>query len=80
MSVLVLWILEIYLNQLGSLRDLRKEDSADYKNLEEEFLQFMGQKLVTVLSEIRFIIYGKGNKYFITFRIALPKTRKQYMI
>ena len=47
-AVLVLWIIELYLNQLGSLRDFGKKDTAEYRNMEDEFLQFMSQNTVKV--------------------------------
>jgi len=48
---MVLWLVELYLNGLGSLRDFGKNDTAEYRNTEAEFLQFMNQKIVKVLNE-----------------------------
>lgn len=47
-TALVLWLIEIFLNELGSLRDFGKHDTAEYKNLDDEFLHFMAQPLVKV--------------------------------
>jgi hypothetical protein len=47
-TALVLWLIEIFLNELGSLRDFGKHDTAEYKNLDQEFLLFMSQPLVKV--------------------------------
>lgn len=47
-TMLVLWLIEIFLNDLGSLRDFGKENSAEYHNLEQEFLDFMKQPAVKV--------------------------------
>jgi hypothetical protein len=47
-TALVLWLIEIYLNELGSLRDFGKQSTAEYRNLDEEFHHFMAQPLVKV--------------------------------
>lgn len=48
LTVLVMWLIEIYLNELGSLRDFGKQSTSEYNNLREQFLQFMSQPLVKV--------------------------------
>ncbi|CAL8101844.1 unnamed protein product [Orchesella dallaii] len=45
-TVLVMWLIEIYLNELGSLRDFGKQSTAEYNTLREQFLVFMTQPLV----------------------------------
>lgn len=66
-TALVLWLIEIFLNELGSLRDFGKQSTADYNNLEEEFLHFMAQPLVkvsVVYKTILTIMPGKRLFYF----------------
>lgn len=58
LTVLVMWLIEIYLNELGSLRDFGKQSTSEYNNLREQFLQFMSQPLVKVSQFFdRIIIY-----------------------
>ncbi|CAG7718037.1 unnamed protein product [Allacma fusca] len=45
-TVLVLWIIEIFLNRLGCLRDFGKKESTEYSTWEDEFLKFMKQPVV----------------------------------
>jgi len=47
-TALVLWLIEIFLNELGTLRDFGKHDTAEYRNLDDEFRHFMTQPLVKV--------------------------------
>lgn len=61
-TALVLWLIEIFLSDLGSLRDFGKHATAEYKNLDEEFLQFMKQPLVKVMYLLE-LIHNNNSKY-----------------
>ena len=47
MTLIVLWLIEIYQNRLGRLREGKDgEDGAEYRNLQEEFLALLRQPRV----------------------------------
>lgn len=48
-TMIVVWVIELFLNQLGELRDSGKTDSPEYKELQKHFESFMNQRLVQVL-------------------------------
>lgn len=50
MAVFCLWILEIYLNQLGKLRDAGENSSTEHQNLAVRFYEFLSTDLVKVSS------------------------------
>lgn len=43
-----MWVLELFLNQLGSLRDEGEEKTTLYTNLQKELDNFLGQPQVMV--------------------------------
>lgn len=45
-TMIVIWVLELFLNQLGELRDQKKEKSVEYINLQKEFDAFLREKPV----------------------------------
>jgi len=47
-TMVVVWVIELFLNQLGELRDSGRADSQDYKELQKHFESFMNQRLVQV--------------------------------
>lgn len=49
--MIVIWILELFLNQLGELRDKKQETSLDYIQLQKEFDTFLKEKQVMVCIE-----------------------------
>ena len=46
--MLVTWLIELYLNQLGDLRDKGEKGEENYKLLEEDFRKFLHQSRVQV--------------------------------
>lgn len=44
--MIMTWLVELYLNQLGELRDGRQAGSATYKQLQEEFQNFLKSSAV----------------------------------
>ena len=48
MTMLVTWLIEIYLNQLGELKEQQKDGSAVFKGLQREFQTFLTQTRVKV--------------------------------
>ena len=46
--MLVTWLIELYLNQLGDLRDSNEKDGEQYKVLQEDFRKFLHQGRVQV--------------------------------
>jgi hypothetical protein len=48
-TALTLWVIELFLHELGTLRDFGKQDTAEYRNLDQEFTTFMAQPLVKVI-------------------------------
>ena len=47
--MLVTWLIEIYLNQLGQLRD--KGLSTDYEVVQDDFRKFINQSRIKVITE-----------------------------
>ncbi|PSN40464.1 Vacuolar protein sorting-associated protein 18 [Blattella germanica] len=45
-TMIVVWVLELFLNQLGSLRDAGREDSNEYSTLQKELELFLTRKEV----------------------------------
>jgi len=50
MTMLVTWLVEIYLNQLGELKERQMEASPRCRQLQEEFQTFLKQTRVKVCS------------------------------
>ena len=48
MTMLVTWLIEIYLNQLGELKEQQLESSPRYQTLQKEFQTFLKQTRVKV--------------------------------
>ena len=46
--MLVTWLVEIYLNQLGELKEKDKEQDMEYEMIQEEFRKFLNQPRVKV--------------------------------
>jgi hypothetical protein len=46
--MIVIWVIELFLNQLGTLRDEMKVDSAEYVSLQKELDLFLSRPRVTV--------------------------------
>jgi len=46
--MLVTWLIEIYLNQMGELKEQGQEQSQEYETLQENFRQFLHQPRVKV--------------------------------
>ncbi|XP_052823980.1 vacuolar protein sorting-associated protein 18 homolog [Octopus bimaculoides] len=46
MTMLVTWLTEIYLNQLGELKEQNDEKDSPYQNLQKEFCQFLNQSII----------------------------------
>ena len=46
MTMLIMWLIELYLNDLGSLRG--KEPKPKYESVQEEFRKFLAQTKVKV--------------------------------
>lgn len=58
-TLLVTWIVEIYLNQLGQLREQNLSNSQDYHILQNDFREFLSQpKVKTCVSLNRGTLYG----------------------
>lgn len=47
-TMIVIWVLELFLNHLGELRDQRQENSSEYIQLQKEFDNFLKEKIVKV--------------------------------
>ncbi|KAJ9580206.1 hypothetical protein L9F63_004149 [Diploptera punctata] len=45
-TMIVIWVIELFLNQLGSLRDEGKESTSEYSNLQKELDLFLSRKEV----------------------------------
>ncbi len=50
MTMLVMWLIEIYLNQLGVLKEQGDDMDDKYDQLQEEFRKFLHQPRVKVLN------------------------------
>ena len=48
MTMIVTWLIELYLNQLGELRDQGDKSKVDFDMLQEEFRKFLAQTRVKV--------------------------------
>jgi hypothetical protein len=46
--MIVIWVIELFLNQLGTLRDKGNDDSAEYVSLQKELDLFLTRPRVTV--------------------------------
>lgn len=46
MTMLVTWMIELYLNQLGELKEQGQDDTHEYENTQEEFRKFLMQQKV----------------------------------
>nr|QHN70697.1 deep orange [Limenitis arthemis astyanax] len=57
-SMIVIWMTELYLSQLGSLRHLGKGDSQEYHQLQSDFEIFLLQpKVVKCMQHIKSVVY-----------------------
>ncbi|XP_046364864.1 vacuolar protein sorting-associated protein 18 homolog isoform X1 [Haliotis rufescens] len=58
MTMLVTWLIELYLNQLGELKEQGMDDSEDYMRIQEQFRKFLGQTRVKeTASNNRGVVY-----------------------
>ncbi|KAH3888458.1 hypothetical protein DPMN_012493 [Dreissena polymorpha] len=48
MTMLVTWLIEIYLNQLGELKEQQVKPSQRYRDVQQEFQVFLKQTRVKV--------------------------------
>ena len=48
MTMLVTWMIELFLNQLGELKETGHDDTSEYEHTQEEFRAFLGQPRVKV--------------------------------
>jgi vacuolar protein sorting-associated protein 18 len=55
-TMIVVWVIELFLNQLGELRDCGKANSSEYKEMQRHFEGFMNQRLVQVISATELIL------------------------
>ena len=70
MTMLVTWLIEIYLNQLGELKEQQLESSPRYQTLQKEFQTFLKQTRVKVSRLFFFIIF------FLTSRSPFPQSHR----
>ena len=49
-TMIVIWVIELFLNQLGTLRDGGKENSSEYVSLQKELDSFLAHPQVMVSS------------------------------
>ncbi|XP_045497212.1 vacuolar protein sorting-associated protein 18 homolog [Colias croceus] len=57
-SMIVIWMTELYLSQLGSLRRSGKEDSQEYHQLQSDFEVFLLQpKVVQCMQHVKSVVY-----------------------
>jgi len=49
--MIVIWVIELFLNQLGTLRDEGKENTAEYVSLQKELDSFLARLQVMVSPE-----------------------------
>jgi hypothetical protein len=54
-TMIVVWVIELFLNQLGTLRDEGKDGSAEYASLQKELDLFLTRPRVTV-SVTQFVV------------------------
>jgi hypothetical protein len=50
-TMIVVWVIELFLNQLGTLRDQGKENTAEYISLQKKLDSFLAHPQVMVSSE-----------------------------
>jgi hypothetical protein len=50
-TMIVIWVIELFLNQLGTLRDEAKEKTSEYASLQKELDSFLTRPEVMVRSE-----------------------------
>jgi vacuolar protein sorting-associated protein 18 len=48
MTMLVTWMIELFLNQLGELKEQGQDGTSEYDNTQEEFRKFLTQPKVKV--------------------------------
>lgn len=48
MTMLVTWMIELFLNRLGELKEQGQDDTSEYENTQEEFRKFLTQHKVKV--------------------------------
>ena len=48
MTMLVTWMIELFLNQLGGLKEQGQDDTSEYDNTQEQFRKFLSQQRVRV--------------------------------
>ena len=52
MTMLVTWLIEIFLNQLGEMKEAeQEEDRSQYNQVQEEFRQFLANTKIKVKGE-----------------------------
>ena len=56
-TMIVTWLIEIYLNQLGVLKEQGEDMSEKYDRLQEEFRTFLAQSRVKVRRQLYLAIY-----------------------
>jgi hypothetical protein len=49
--MIVIWVIELFLNQLGTLRDEGKENTGEYVSLQKELDSFLARPQVMVSPE-----------------------------
>jgi len=59
MVMLITWVIELYLNQLGDLRDTGLHGAGRYDEMQDEFRKFLNQSKVKVFFYDFFIIDKK---------------------
>ncbi|GFR83888.1 vacuolar protein sorting-associated protein 18 homolog [Elysia marginata] len=58
MTMLVTWMIELFLNQLGGLKEQGQDDTSEYDNTQEQFRKFLGQQRVReCVSNNRSVVY-----------------------
>ncbi|XP_041365438.1 vacuolar protein sorting-associated protein 18 homolog isoform X2 [Gigantopelta aegis] len=58
MTMLVTWLIELFLNQLGELKEQGRDDTAEYSSIQEEFRQFLRlPRVKETTSHNRYVVY-----------------------
>lgn len=58
LTMLVTWLVEIYLNQLGELKEAGRDQTAEYEDLQEQFRKFLNQvRVKECVSNNRGVVY-----------------------
>ncbi|GFN86697.1 vacuolar protein sorting-associated protein 18 homolog [Plakobranchus ocellatus] len=58
MTMLVTWMIELFLNQLGGLKEQGQDNTSEYDKTQEDFRQFLGQQRVReCVSNNRSVVY-----------------------